>query len=167
MCKNSVKWLYCLDRNYIWESGFDIPEDSVFFDSSGVVRLILERGGRVTVTHGYAWNGCSPKVCIFDLLIGTPEGVVHARTGHQKTYYASLVHDALYQFIKADSPLNREQADEAFLRLMVETEFFFRRIYWLAVRAIGWLVWTVKSKKRHWHGQGITVDSLMTIIGKE
>ncbi len=79
-------------------------------------------------------------------------------------HYESLVHDALYQFIKADSPLNRKQADEAFLRLMVETEFFFRRIYWLAVRAIGWLVWKVKSRKRHWHGQGVTVDSLTTIV---
>ena len=161
MCKNSVKWLYRSDQNYAWESGFDIPEDRIFLDSSGKVRLILERGGRITVTRGYAWNGCSPKMCIFDLLIGTPDGVVHARTGRPKTYYASMVHDALYQFLTADSPLSRRQADEAFLRLMAESEFFLRWMYWAAVRAFGCLVWTAKSKRRHWRGRGVSVSSLM------
>lgn len=49
-CKNSVTWLYKADKNYSWESGFDIPKDMFFLDSCGKVRLILEVGGRITVT---------------------------------------------------------------------------------------------------------------------
>lgn len=94
-CRNSVKWLYRAGRNFSWESGYTIREDRIFFDSSGKVRLVLEKGGRITVTRGYAWNGCTPKMCFLDLLIGTPDGVVHAVTGRPKTYYASMVHDAL------------------------------------------------------------------------
>ena len=107
MCRNSVKWLYRSEVNFEWDSGFDIPEDQVFLDTTGKVRLILERGGRITVTREYAWNGCSPKVCIFDLLVGTPDGVVHVRTGRPKTYFASMVHDALYQFLRCNSPITR------------------------------------------------------------
>ncbi len=95
MCRNGVKWLYKLERNYSWESRHAVPEDYVFTDQTGVVRLIIERDGRVTVTRDYAWNGCSPKLCVWDVLFGTPDGVVHAHTGRPKTYYASLVHDAL------------------------------------------------------------------------
>ena len=160
-CKNSVKWLYRLDRNYSWESGYNIPEDRIFLDSSGKVRLVLEKGGLITVTRGYSWNGCSPKMCFVDLLIGTPEGVVHAVTGRPKTYYASMVHDALYQFLKTGSSLTRKQADEAFLRLMGESDFIWRWIYWAAVRVLGCLVWKGKSKRRKWRGHGVSFDSLM------
>jgi len=160
-CKYRIKWLYLSERNYSWESAFDIPEDRIFYDSSWKVRLILEKGGRITVTRGYAWNGCSPKICVFDLLIGTPDGVANARTGRPKTYYASMVHDALYQFLTVDSPISRRQADKAFLILMAESEFSLRWIYWAAVRAFGWLVWKAKSKRRQWGGRGISVSSLM------
>src|SRR2546422_1194079 len=37
------------------------------------VRLILRRSGAIIVTQGYALDGCSPKVCIFDILLGTPD----------------------------------------------------------------------------------------------
>jgi len=157
MCKNSVKWLYRNPENFSWESGLEISEDLVFRDVSGGVRLILEPGGRITVTRGYAWNGCSPKFCLFDLVIGTPDGVVHARTGRPKTYYASMVHDALYQFLEADSPVTRRQADACFLRLMAESEFMLRHLYWAAVRLFGWLVYGAKKAKRGWKGSGTAV----------
>ncbi len=95
-CENSVPWLYVLDQHFTWESGLEIKEDVAFKDKTGVVRLVLEKGGRFTVMRGYAWNGCSPKYCLFDILLGTPDGVVDSRTGRPKTFYASLVHDALY-----------------------------------------------------------------------
>src|SRR5712691_2897454 len=98
-CENSVRWLYWLEKNFSWDSGLSISQDYAFKDKTGVVRLILERGGRITVTQGYAWDGCSPKFCFCDLLFGTPDGVVDTQTGRPKTYYASLVHDALYQFV--------------------------------------------------------------------
>ena len=112
------------------------PEDLIFRDKTGVVRLVIEQGGRITVTRGYAWNGCSPKICVFDLLLGTPEGVVHVRTGKPKTYYASLVHDALYQFLPDGLPLGRRHADRFFLLLLAESEFALRWLYWGAVAMV-------------------------------
>ena len=85
-CEDSVRWLYRLEENFSWESGLSISQDYAFKDKTGVVRLILESGGRITVTRDYAWNGCSPKSCFFDLLFGTPDGVVHAQTGKPKTH---------------------------------------------------------------------------------
>ena len=114
-CEDSVRWLYRLEENFSWESGLSISQDYAFKDKTGVVRLILESGGRITVTRDYAWNGCSPKFCFFDLLFGTPDGVVHAQTGKPKTYYASLVHDVLYQFVHDGLPLKQHDADRCFL----------------------------------------------------
>ena len=138
-CKNSVRWLYRLDESYSWESGRRLEEDLAFRDKTGAVRLVIEREGRITVTRGYAWDGCTPKICIFDILIGVPDGVVHARTGRPKTYYASLIHDALYQFLPDGVPLKRHHVDDFFLRLMRESDFGPRWIYWLAVRLLGGL----------------------------
>ncbi len=139
-CKNSVSWLYRLERNFSWDSGLPIESDAAFKDKTGIVRLILEKDGRITVTSGYAWNGCSPKFCAFDILFGTPEGVVDSRTGKPKTYHASLIHDALYQFVPDGLPLKRSDADRCFLRLMEETGFMPRHLYYAAVRLFGWLV---------------------------
>ena len=52
-CENSVRWLYWLEKNFSWDSGLSISQDYAFKDKTGVVRLILERGGRITVTQGY------------------------------------------------------------------------------------------------------------------
>jgi len=147
-CENSVRWLYRLEANFSWDSGLSLDQDYAFKDKTGVVRLVLEQDGRITVTRGYSWDGCSPKVCFFDLLIGTPDGVVDSHTGRPKTYYASLVHDALYQFIPAELPLSRRQADQCFLRLMDATGFRLRYLYYVAVRALGWLVWRAKRRIR-------------------
>ena len=65
--------------------------------------------------------------------------MVHARTGRPKTYYASLIHDALYQYLPDGLPLERYHVDEFFLRLMKESDFGPRWIYWLAVRLLGGL----------------------------
>ncbi len=140
MCKNSVRWLYRLEQSFTWHSKHPIPEDLVFRDKTGAVRLILEECGRLIVTRDYAWNGCSPKFCVFDLLLGTPEGVVHARTGRPKTYYASLVHDALYQFLPDGLPLKRRHVDAFFFDLLAESDFAPRWIYWAFVRLFGGLV---------------------------
>lgn len=139
-CSNNVKWLYRLDKNFSCESKLDIADDQAFKDTTGKVRLLLERGGRITVMRGYAWNGCSPKFCVFDFLIGTPDGVVSDRTGRPKTYHASLVHDALYQFMPDGLPLSRHDADKCFLRLMAETRFLPRYLYFAVVWVCGGLV---------------------------
>ena len=148
-CKHGIKWLYRLTKNFSWQSKLDIKQDYAFKDKNGTVRLILEQGGKVTVTNGYAWNGCSPKFCFCDILLGTPEGVVDAETEKPKTYYASLVHDALYQFLPDGLPITRFDADLCFLALMDETDFRPRLSYYLVVRLFGGLVlsWERSSRK--------------------
>jgi hypothetical protein len=161
-CKNSVRWLYRLERNFTWESGHAISQDLVFRDKNGTVRLIIEAGGRITVTEGYAWNGCSPKVCFFDFLVGTPEGVVYAPTEKRKTYFASLMHDALYQFLLDGLPFRRRHADRFFLVLLGESEFAPRRLYWAAVRLFGGLVWRATRRKRQTRGRRNSVAELFS-----
>ncbi len=163
MCKNKVDWVYRLERNVTWDSKRPIPEDLAFFDKSGSVRLILETSGTITITNGYAWNGCSPKFCLWDLLIGTPDGVVHAVTGRPKTYYASLVHDALYQFLPDGLPLTRRDADAFFLRLLAESEFAPRWLYWAVVRAIGGVVWRASRRRRQHRGTCRRVSELLAV----
>ena len=152
MGKNSVRWVYKLERNFTWDSGQPVQEDLVFRDKTGSVRLIVEQAGRITVTRGYAWNGCSPKVCVFDMLFGTPDGVVHVRTERPKTYYASLVHDALYQYLPDGLPLKRRHADAFFFRLMEESDFGPRWVYWAFVRVFGGLVRRATRLKRKTRG---------------
>lgn len=160
-CRNSVRWVYRLERNFSWESGLPFDRDRAYRDGSGTVRLVLERGGRITVMRGYSWNGCSPKVCLFDILVGTPDGVVHTVTGRPKTYFASLVHDALYQFMRVDAPVRRAEADRCFLRLMAESDFLPRYLYWGAVRIAGWWVWQGKRRVRRWRGEAVDIASLL------
>ncbi len=148
MCKNSERWVFTLAQDFTWHSGLPVSEDLAFRDKTGVVRLILRRPDAITVTKGYAWDGCTPKVCLLDVNFGTPDGVIDSRTKQPKTYYASLVHDTLYQFLLDGLPFNRTQADACFRRLMTETGFTLRGIYWLAVRVVGWLVVLLHRKKR-------------------
>jgi hypothetical protein len=156
-CKNAVKWLYRLDRNFPWQSKLDIKQDYAFKDKDGTVRLILEQGGKVTVIGGYAWNGCSPKFCFCDILFGTPEGVVDARTSKPKTFYASLVHDAMYQFLTDGLPISRRDADQCFLALLKETYFRPRLIYYLVVRLFGGLVLHIERSSRKTNGTAVQI----------
>ncbi len=156
-CRNAVAWLYRADRNFSWDSGIPVPADQVFLDATGKVRLVIETTGRMTVTRGYAWNGCSPKFCFLDLLVGTPDGVVDADTGRPKTYFASMLHDALYQFLGTESPISRRQADRCFLRLMAASQFAPRYLYWAAVRLFGRFVWQGQRLKRRWDGRRLVI----------
>jgi len=139
LCKNAVSWRYRLDHAYSWQSPYRFERDWAFEDRTGVVRLIVRTDGTIMVPRDYAWDGCTPKFCLLGFSFGVPDGVVHSRTGRPKTYYASLIHDALYQFLPDDLPLTRRQADDCFLRLMARDEFASRYIYYAAVRLLGGL----------------------------
>ena len=160
MRKNSANCVYELENNFVWHSNFPVSEDLFFKDSTGNVRLIIETDGKITVTRGYRWNGCSPKLYAFDLILGTPDGVTHSETGHPKTYEASLIHDALYQFLKTDAPYNRREADACFLQIMASRDFALRYLYWVVVRAIGWLFWRGMNYKRKWDGRCLPESTL-------
>ena len=153
MCKNSERWVFTLPADFTWASGHAVPEDLVFRDKNGTVRLVVRRSGEITIPARYAWDGCTPKICLFDLLIGTPDGVIDSRTLQPKTYYASLVHDAMYQFLLNGLPFKRAQVDRCFVRLLEETGFRLRFLYWFAVRLLGWLFVAqhrYKRKNRGW-----------------
>lgn len=151
-CKDAVRWVYKLEHSYWWQSPYRVGRDYAFRDKKGRVRLVITAEGLIVVTRGYAWDGCTPKVCVLDLVLGTPDGVVSSRTGRPKTYHASLVHDALYQFLPDGLPLTRAQADRCFLLLMSETGFRLRYVYYLAVRALGWLVLDMTRRCRDTYG---------------
>jgi len=159
MCKNSVSWIYRLDESESWDSGVAVSRDYAFEDKKGRIRLIVEQSGRLTVTRGYSWNGCSPKVCLFDFVVGTPDGVVHAGTGRPKAYFASLFHDAMYQFLPEGLPYTRPQADEMFLRLLRESDFAPRSIYWAAVRLLGGLTLPARVRWRGYAGAERAIPS--------
>ena len=153
MCKNAERWVFQLPADFTWESGLAGADDLGFYDKTGTLRLIVRKSGTVTVRASYAWDGCSPKVCIFDIVFGTPDGVVDSTTKRPKTYYASLVHDAMYQFLLDGLPFKRPQVDGCFRRLMTETGYGPRWIYWAAVRLLGWAFVGVHRFKRKNRGR--------------
>ncbi|HTS88761.1 MAG TPA: DUF1353 domain-containing protein [Gemmatimonadales bacterium] len=153
MCRDAERWVFTLPADFIWDSGLPTGRSLSFRDRTGTVRLVVHRSGVLTVPARYAWDGCSPKVCLWDVLIGTPDGVIDSRTKRPKTYYASLVHDALYQFLLDGLPFTRAQADRCFLRLMEETGFGPRYVYWIVVRVLGWLFVAQHRYKRKNRGR--------------
>jgi hypothetical protein len=156
-CKQAARWLFRLGRSYSWQSPYRLERDWAFQDKKGHTRLVLTADGTITVTRGYAWDGCTPKKCVLDVVVGIPDGVVYLPTGRPKTYYASLVHDALYQFLPVGLPLSRAQADRCFLLLMTDHRFAPRYVYYWAVRAFGGLTLPVTRRIRDTFG-GRAID---------
>lgn len=87
---------------------------------------------------GYAWDGCSPKCFFLDLVWGTPDGATDPRTRKPKTYYASLIHDVLYQY-GGEHGVSRRETDRLFYQLM--RGFKWRWLYWQVVRRVSWMFW--------------------------
>jgi hypothetical protein len=91
---------------------------------------------------GYAWDGCSPKFQVLDLLIGTPDGAVSPDTEKPLTYKASMVHDVLYQYHKKfEGKITRKQVDGIFLDELEKAHFLPARMYYMMVRTFGWIYW--------------------------
>jgi hypothetical protein len=106
----------------------------------------LEENGTVLVkgTHyrGYAWDGCSPKFKMKDIYLGSFEGVLNFDTWQSKTYYASLIHDAFYQFNKELRDfIKRKEVDREFYAILKRDNFKLAKLYYLTVRVFGWLYW--------------------------
>ena len=123
--------------------------------------LSLDPTGILALERDYAWNGCSPKFEIFGLVFGTPEGALPEgheqqeiqanldRLGYSdfdwqmpKTYYASLVHDALYQISNDHGGImSRIEADKLFYRILKAYNFLPALLYYQAARLLGKFVW--------------------------
>lgn len=132
-----VRW----DGGYkCYELGTDfvkvLPLRGYEFDSP---YIRLEGTGRLYISRGYRWNGCSPKVAVMGMVLGTPEGVLGGR-GYPLTYYPSLVHDVLYQ-IGVGVGLRRGDVDGIFLVMLGEEGFGMRWVYWVVVRLLGRRAW--------------------------
>lgn len=130
-------WVFTLEEDFAWPSGLPISEDAAFEDKTGRRWLELRRDGTIRVFANYSWDGCTPKLFLFDVYVGIPDGIIDGNTRREKTYHASLIHDALYQFLDAGLPLSRADADRCFLKLMAETHFNLRYLYYGAVRLFG------------------------------
>ena len=92
--------------------------------------LTLDSSGKLAITSGYAWDGCSPAARMFGLWMGTPTP--------PSVRAACLVHDALYQFLDQNY-WTRAEADAVFLTLMQQAGFRPAPIYYGAVRIFGGL----------------------------
>jgi hypothetical protein len=123
-------WIFKITEDYVYRS----PLKGHYFRAKW---LKVDRDGTITIPKDYAWDGCTPKFSILDLsIVGTPDGIVDVGTGKPKTYHASLVHDALYQYLRWHD-ISRKDADGLFLLMMQEREFFPARVYHAGVRLFG------------------------------
>jgi len=100
--------------------------------------LRLDEDGLITVkanNNGYAWDGCTPKFNLLDIVVvGVPDGIIDIKTMKPKTYYASLVHDAFYQYLE-DVPVTKSEVDRLFFEML--GEFWLRRVYYFMVKHFG------------------------------
>lgn len=156
MSQFAVKWVFRLDENYVYNLRHYLPpgwnEGCVFVDQKGRKRLEIHPNGDARVLAGYSWDGCTPKCAIFDIVIGTPDGIPNEKTGKPKAYYASLLHDVLYQFLDVDLPLSRAQIDHVFLDVLTRDCFAPRWLYYAAVRCFGGLFRCFTHWKRSYAG---------------
>tara|TARA_B100000315_G_C14577203_1_gene588507 strand:- start:1109 stop:1567 length:459 start_codon:yes stop_codon:yes gene_type:complete len=132
-------YVYRITTDYTYQSSIRNRE----FDNEW---LSLEKNGKITIkgSHkkGYAWDGCSPKWKIKDMYFGTPEAVLNYTSRRSKTFYASLIHDAFYQFSKELNPIvGRKEIDSEFLIILESDTFPPKKLYYWAVRLLGWWSW--------------------------
>jgi len=158
MSRLALKWIYVLDGDYPWASDRRFAEDCAFVDSSGTRRLEIRKDGEIRVLSGYAWDGCTPKFSFLDICVGTPDGVPNAVTKKPKAYYASLLHDALYQFSANDlpAPLDRKEIDRFFLEILQRDAFSWSWVYYWAVRIFGGFSFNLVTRhKRRYKGRKV------------
>lgn len=155
----SVKWIFELDGDWTYNIRSYLPasftEGCAFEDRYGKRWLEILPNGDARVLAPYAWDGCTPKFSTWDIAFGIPDGIPHPRTRKPKAYYASLMHDVLYQFLEMDLPVTRRDADCIFLDLLARDDFGPRRIYFLAVRLFGGGFHIFTRWKRRYRGRRV------------
>ncbi len=130
--KKSKVWLYKVFKDHIFHTdikGRDFENEWMKITPDGKITVKGSHPG------GFAWDGCSPKWIVFDLVLGSPDGVVNPLTLKPKTYYASMVHDVVYQ-IGTINGITRKEADILLLKLL--RDFKLRYLYYFISRTLGW-----------------------------
>jgi hypothetical protein len=158
----AVRWVFVLDSDYVYNIRRYLPPDWnegwAFEDCvKKKRRLEIHPNGDARVLANYAWDGCTPKFSVFDIVFGVPDGIPNQHTKKPKAYYASLLHDVLYQFLDAELPLSRAQADRVFLEILTRDHFAPRHIYYGAVRAFGGLFRRFTRWKRGYAGKRVAL----------
>lgn len=98
---------------------------------------------------GYAWDGCTPKINLLQITWGNFDGKLKRfASGNYKpyTYYASMIHDVLYQY-KRCVPVTRKEADLILYKMLKEAGFIWAGIYYIGVRAFGWVYFGWRYKE--------------------
>jgi Protein of unknown function (DUF1353) len=105
--------------------------------------LNISDDGTITVKgsseNGYAWDGCTPKMNWLHITWGNFDGKLKQfDKGNYKpyTYYASMIHDVLYQY-KRCAPVTRKEADHIFYSMLKKSGFMWARIFYIGVRLFG------------------------------
>ncbi len=130
--KGNFLYKFKIQKDYIYESGWKLEaaysSEWLEISTSGQIRVKAN-------DSGYAWDGCTPKWSVFNLFIfGVPDGHVDYRIMKPYTYYASLVHDALYQYLDS-VPVSKDKIDLLFLEML--GDFKLRKIYYFFVKHCG------------------------------
>lgn len=128
-------WIYKLEADYY----YDLPRKVGVFYGEWLRIIDNKTTGKsqILIPKGYVWDGCSPNFKVLDLFyVGTPDGAVDIQTMKPKTYYASLVHDALYQYMGFHE-IDRKEADEIFFKIMKRDQFYLAKAYYYGVRIFG------------------------------
>ncbi|MGE4545391.1 MAG: hypothetical protein AB7D06_14915 [Pedobacter sp.] len=130
--KGNYPYVFVEMQDYKQETGWKLQNP---FDSEW---LAISTDGVVTVKanqNGYAWDGCTPKFDILNLVVvGVPDGHFDYRTGKPYTYRASMVHDALYQYLDS-IPIRKSEVDKLFFKML--GDFKLRYLYYWAMRLFG------------------------------
>jgi len=141
-------WKFVLEEDYKYKS--NILKDRV----CDFKWLNISEDGIITIKgsteNGYAWDGCTPKKNLLHITWGNFDGKLNrfSKSNYKPyTYYASMVHDVLYQY-KRCAPITRKEADLIFYDLLKESGFMWSRVYYIGVRLFGWWFrgWKYKPK---------------------
>ena len=130
--KGNFPYKFKIEKDYTYESGWKLEaaysSEWLEISISGQIRVKANE-------NGYAWDGCTPKWSVFNLFIlGVPDGHVDYRTMEPYTYFASLVHDALYQYLDS-VPVSKDRIDLLFLKML--GDFKLRKVYYFFVKHFG------------------------------
>jgi len=127
-----------LADNKFFYSDWLVIEDSKVIVNPGISEINLANktvSYDLTQPNAYAWDGCTPKRLFFWIaLIGTPDWwhgehkiqainaqgeLVDKKVFWQLCMHASLVHDALYQYLN-NIPLSKIEVDQLFHDMLIE-----------------------------------------------
>lgn len=135
-------WRYQLESNYTLSH--PLLQGIEYFNG-----WVLITDGVMTITKGYAWDGCSPcwKLAGLNWWVGVPDGWRTPPSNRPHAYYASLVHDAFCQFCR-DIPVDKATTVTIFRELLIQGGFpkWLAQSYAAGVDLLGIQSWPGRAR---------------------